>query len=130
MTIEKIDYTSERIEEEENKKELEEKKERNLKLIELFNKKAKEMNSNYRIFISGKYPHLFLIKKLLIFKNQEELNQIYYSKDEDEFSFIDGLDEYTFKTIEPILNNIDIKFNIKLKSGEIPIKYKILENLE
>ena len=129
MTIEKIEYTSERIKEKRKKKEENQKEKTDLKLIESFNKKAKEISSPYRIFNSMGFLHLFLLKKWFIFEYKEELNQIYYSKSEDEFSFIRGLDEHRFRAIEPILNNIDVKFKVELKSGKIPTKYKIIDNL-
>ena len=132
MVIEDIGYTSQRISEKE-KREKEEKERRiYLKLEETFNKEAKKRNSPYRILTRYICPHLYLIEKWFfnLFENKKELNQIYYHRETNQFSFIYGLDEKIFKAIEPILNNIDIKFDIELNTGEVPIKYKILENLK
>lgn len=129
MTIENIDYTTERKEAKRNKDEKTNEQIVYQKLITSFNKKAKEINSPYRILISYEYPHLYLIKKWLIFEDKEKINQIYYSKEKNTFSFIYGLDEKTFKAIEIILNKLEIKFDIELKSGKIPTKYKIIKNL-
>ncbi len=132
MTIEEIEYTAERKEEKEKKDEKKEEREEYSKLIKEFNKKAEELNIPYKIsFTSREYAHahLFSMQKFLWFKLPSQLNLIYYDKEENRFSFINGLDYKVFKNIEEILNKINIKFVIKLKDGKIPEKYKIVKEL-
>ena len=139
MVIKNIDYTEERRKKEEKKEENSKEQKGYKKLSKEFNEKAKELNINYKIGMIYKYPHLLRIKKrkLLIWnwEEDEELNQIYHDdgklwKDGEYFSFINGLDSNVFKEIEGILNNINIEFEVKLKGGKIPAKYKILEDLK
>lgn len=133
MTIKEIGYTEERINEKEMKKEDDEEQKRHKKLIKEFNKKAEELKSYYRIGIKYAHPHLNKIvnRKLFFwnYKEVEEITQVVYISIGDYFVFNDGLNFKIFKEIERILNSISIKFKVKLKSGKIPVKYKILEEL-
>lgn len=135
MTIKNIDYTNDRIREKEEKEEKkEDSKEQKAyqELIKKFNEKANKLKILYKIGLQYKHPHLYKIKKhKFLFWNweeEEEMAHIIYL--EDYFVFYDGLSSKTFREIEEILNNIDIKFEVKLKSGKIPAKYKILEELK
>jgi len=137
MTIKEIGYTEKIMKNEERKKEERAERKKYGELVKEFNKKAKELKSPYKIKITYKHPHLIKIvdRKLLFWKYQEdkELNQLVYinryTDNDNYFVFFDGLDIKTFKEIEDILNSIDIKFEVKLKSGKIPTKYKIIEEL-
>lgn len=131
MVIEDVGYTEKKLKAIEEAKERAEELKKHKKLGDIFNEKARKLNIPYRIFIThGQYPHLFKIGTFLGFKNNSELNQIYWRKETDIYSFIDGLPLKVFNDIEKILNNIDIKFDINLKNGKIPNKYKILKELE
>jgi len=132
MTIEKIDISIKRQGALEKEKEAEEERKIYEEMCKDFNQEAKKRNSSYRMLIAYLYPHLYLIKRWFfnLFEERKELNQIHYNKNDYMFSFINGLDEKVFKDIEPILNNIDTKFEIFLKSGEVPTKYKILKSLQ
>ncbi len=136
MTIKELGYTEERIGKEEIKKDERAERKKYGELIKEFNKKAKELKSPYKIGLMYGHPHLIKIidKKLLFWEYQEEreLNQLVHINwgNNDYFVFCDGLNIKTFKEIEDILNSINIKFEVKLKSGKIPTKYKIIEELE
>lgn len=136
MTIEEIGYTEKRMKSGKRTKEKSEEQKRYRKLMKDFNKKAEELNSPYRILLSYEHPHLNKIvkKKILFWEYEEkiELNQLVYLNwsNNNYFVFCDGLNIKTFKEIEDILNSIDIRFEVKLKSGKIPTKYKIIEELE
>lgn len=131
MTIEEIEISGERQEALRKEKEKVKEGKKYEGVCKEFNQEAKKRNSPYRILITCLYPHLCLIERWFfnLFEYRKELNQMYYDKDENKFSFIDGLDNDVFKAIEPILNEIEIKFDVKLKNGEVPTKYKILQNL-
>lgn len=136
MTIEKIGYIEKLKKSGENKEKKREELKHYVKLITEFNKKAEELNSPYRIRILYNYPCLTLNKSFLFFKHYEDINTLFYRKKDgycyfkDCFVFYDGLDIKTFKEIEPILNDINIRFEVRLKDGKIPTKYKIIEELE
>lgn len=134
MTIKDIDYTNDRIRKKEKKEENIKEQKVYQELIKKFNKKAKELDSPYRVNIKHNYPHLTKIinNKILFwnYKEMEEITQIIYLNNENYFVFYGGLSFKIFNDIEKILNNIDIKFEVKLKSGKIPAKYKILEELK
>ena len=136
MTIEEIDVDEElRKKNEENEKEKLEKG-RYIKLIKEFNKEAEKISCPFRIRFKsyGGFPSLFRVKKWWIFDIGDEYNTIFHFENhhgnkKNIFTFSEGLDYKIFKAIEPILNEINSKFYIKLKNGEVPTKYKILENL-
>ena len=130
--IEEIGYTSSRIKEKEEKEEKAEEEKAYLRLIKIFNKEAEKRKSPYRILMLCSYPHLYFLERWFfnLLENKKEISQIYHDKNTNQFSFIYGLTEEVFKAIEPIIININIKINVKLRTGEIPVKYKILKNLK
>lgn len=82
-------------------------------LIEEFNKEAINQKSKYRIEIQYNYP--FLVKRIFLnIGNSLGSHQIYYHQYLKEFSFINGIDEQTYKEIEPILLKISKLFKIEL----------------
>ncbi len=133
MTIDKIGYTEKRIKRKEGENTKKEERKRYKKLLNEFNKKAEELKSPYCIRLLYNYPHLSKVvnRKLFFWSYKEilEITQLVYIDGGNYFVFSGGLDFKTFKDVEEILNNISIKFEVKLKSGTIPVKYKILEEL-
>ena len=85
------------------------------KLIEEFNKEAKNQKSKYRIEMKyGSYLHLV---KTLIFGWWEDMSiQMYYNENLDEFSFIGGICKEEFNDIKDIIGDKipNIKFNIEI----------------
>jgi len=84
------------------------------KLIKDFNKEARKQKSKYRI--AEDYEHPRLIKT--VFGGMGDSlgnNKIYYDNTRDEFSFIGGIQEDTFKEVEIILESIKQKFKVEIQ---------------
>lgn len=82
-------------------------------LVDIFNQEAIAQKTKFRIELNYGYPHL--IKHILWnFGDSLGNHQIYYSENEDQFSFIHGISLETFNEVKPILEAIDIKFKIEL----------------
>ncbi len=136
MVIEDIRLDTERLRSKEEKKKEEKAKKKYTELIKDFNSEAEKINCCFRIRFYGKYPSLYTRKKSFIFTDEKEYNTIFYYDDwgmennKEIFTFYSGLDCNVFKIIEPILNKIEQKFEIRLKNGEVPAKYGIIQELE
>ena len=136
MVIDKVELTDERKEKlsEDGKAKSEE--ERYEELMEDFNKEAIKIKSPYRLVIERKYPKLISSTRGFIFSKTIEYTDIFFREKDtfnkkEYFYFYNGLDLNVFKDIEEILNKLDgYNFNIELKSGEVPTRYKIIEELE
>jgi hypothetical protein len=76
------------------------------KLIKIFNLES----DDYKIILRYGYPHL-AVKRFFDWKI---LNQIYWNEMKDEYSFLKGLDEKTFKEIKHILERLNLRFKIEL----------------
>jgi hypothetical protein len=97
----------------ENQKELEIKK----KLIEDFNRLAKEQKSKYKLFLEYEY-RIKLIKPFLWnlnFGNFLGENRIFYILYSDEFYFYEGIDKKIFEDIKPILDSEKLKQKFKIE---------------
>jgi len=64
-----------------------------------------------------------------LFAFGKDLDKVSDEPDNYYFGGVIGLDYRVFKAIEPTLNEIPQEFYIKLKNGKVPIRYKILDNL-
>jgi len=133
--IEDIERSSEDIRKEEIKEEEKEEIKAGKILIEDFNKISQKLKKPYFMKSSiPKYVHLFKkeVQNLWFIKLNEdkELKQMYYHEEEGKWSFCKDIDFKLFKEIEPILNECETKFEIRLVGGDIATKYKILKELK
>lgn len=82
-------------------------------LIEDFNKLAKNNKTKFQMGISSEFP---IIIKTIIFGMGNSLGDttIMYNKYTNEFYFYGGIDEETFKELEPLLRELKQVFLIEV----------------
>ena len=138
IVIEKVELSKERNKELDKEGKVKRERELYKKLVEDFNKEAVKINSSYRMEIETgmEYPKLISSTKGIFFNNTTEHADIFFmAKEEmynekDYFYFHNGLSYDVFRAIEKILNKLNFTFHIELISGDIPTKFKIIEELE